>query len=227
MLYEFYHGAVPFLTGLASAQKRSHIVVAIKMRGICRGGKMLSPTGLDFINQLLMAIAAGNAKQSLSQEPKKAWGALQSRVNDAKQALLDMELDPNRGRPTDDDEEELIEIGCWLWFHLCLDEADKPPAVCPPDDLVDECVRSTAKVTPRAREESRRRTLKRKFKKRYPEIMNKVSESQSLDVIEGLSKDLATIAEIFERRGIGFDLRAKKFEETITEAAVQRRRRQR
>lgn len=188
---------------------------------------MLTSTALDFLNQLLLAVAAGNSQENESQEPKEAWGALQKRVNHAKRSLLDAEADSNGGRPTDDDEEELIEIGCWLWFHLCLDEGDEPPAVCPPDDLIDECVRDTAKATPRASEESRRRTLKRKFKNCYGEIMNKVKGSLSLDAAVCLSKDLATIAEIFERRGIGFDLHAKKFREAITEAAESRSRRRR
>jgi hypothetical protein len=70
-------------------------------------------------------------------------------------------------------------------------------------------------ATLRASETSRRKTLKKKFKERYSEIMEKVVRMQSLDAFHELHRDLKTIAEIFERRGIGFDFHAQNFKETI------------
>ena len=107
-----------------------------------------------------------------------------------------------------------MDIGCWLWFHLCLDEGDKAPEQIPPNKLILACVQEVAKATPNATEKSRRKRLKEKFKNNYSRIM-KIVEEQAFDEATEARGDLEMIGEIFKRREIGFDLKAAALKNTI------------
>lgn len=165
--------------------------------------------GRSFLDDLLLALVAGSVEPS--HHDPGVMKVVNERVSQARSAILGPRV---RGRPEDDDDDELLQMAYWYDFQSGEVGLARLLEDGPDDTLVAEIASKVSRTTPLASKRARTATLIRKFKRHFERMM-RIIHDEPFEQNQAEYADLMVIQEIFRRHGIGFDLNASSLRKAM------------